>query len=149
MAQSEGLKKALVGIEAFVTYSPLRTEVNFRDFYTIPPGAPTYEIAPRASLDPFAEAKKAVQTLNHKKVAILMPGRKLDATGTRVGQGGGWYDKFLSVVPPEWTRIAFCHMNQFSLEPIKREVWDQIMDYVCVVDEAGGIAVYETKARVV
>lgn len=105
-----------------------------------------YEIAPRAALDPFAEAKNATALAGDKKTAVLMPGRKFDASGTRFGQGGGWYDRFLSTVPAEWLRVGFCYERQFSPEPLERMDWDQIMDFVCVVGEAG-LRVLETNAR--
>lgn len=71
-----------------------------------------------------------------------MPGRAFDASGTRHGQGGGWYDRFLAEVPKEWLRIGFCYERQFSEEPLKREAWDQAMDAVVVVGN-GMVRVYK------
>ena len=75
-----------------------------------------------------------------------MPGRKFDAAGTRFGQGGGWSDRFVSAVPAEWLLVGFCYGRQFSPEPRLREHWDQVMDYACVVGDAG-LTVLETNAR--
>jgi 5-formyltetrahydrofolate cyclo-ligase len=132
---------------AIITYVPLRTEVPFQDHFAILEGTQLYEIAPRAALDPFVEAEKAMAIAGVRKTCVLMPGRRFDATGTRFGQGGGWYDRFLSKVPKEWVRIGFCFARQFSPTPLKREEWDQVMDYVCVVEESGELTVYETKGR--
>ena len=139
---------ALKSCGAVITYVPLRTEVPFRNFVTLPEGAVIHEIPPRAALDPMEEAAAAVAAAAGKKTCILLPGRRFDAAGTRFGQGGGWYDRFLSRVPAEWVRIGFCFARQFSAEPLLREPWDQVMDYVCVVDEtSGAFSVHETHAR--
>ncbi len=133
---------------AVVTYVPFRTEVAFRDVIPLPADALIYEIQPRAALDPIKEAEVAMNATLGQKTAILIPGRKFDALGTRFGQGGGWYDRFLSQVPVEWIRIGFCFSYQFSEETLKREPWDQVMDFVCVVDkESGSLAIHETHAR--
>jgi 5,10-methenyltetrahydrofolate synthetase len=123
----------LAGYDAFITYVPLRTEVPFLDYADMPAGATVYEIQPRASLDPHAEAEAAIKAVGEKRAVVLMPGRLFDATGTRHGQGGGWYDRFLAEVPKEWLRIGFCYERQFSETSLKREVWDQAMDAVVVV----------------
>lgn len=77
-----------------------------------------------------------------RKTIILLPGRRFDARGTRHGQGGGWYDRILSSVPKEWTRIGFCFERQFSKDPLPREAWDQAMDLVVVVLPDGSLAEY-------
>ncbi len=136
--------KQLLDHEAFVTYVPLRTEVPFRDVVSIPDDAVVYEIAPRAALDPFLEADKAMAAVGNRNTVILMPGRRFDAAGTRHGQGGGWYDRFLSRVPAGWTRIGFCYERQFSLDALPRESWDQQMDLVIVLGEAGETREYES-----
>ena len=133
-AQSEEAIAALLApFRAFITYVPLRTEVPFRDYAEIPDGAVVYEIAPRAALDPYAEAAAAMASAGSLPTAILMPGRAFDASGTRHGQGGGWYDRFLAEVPHAWLRVGFCYENQFSDVPLRRESWDQKMDVVVVV----------------
>ena len=138
-----------LAFEAFITYVPLRTEVPFRTVFPLPENAFIYEIPPRASLDPFMEAHKARAAVGARGAAILMPGRRFDAAGTRFGQGGGWYDRFLSETPESWTRIGFCYARQFSETPLKREPWDQAVDVVYVVDEkAGTVSTRETKARI-
>lgn len=148
MAQEEpigALGSLLSHIQAFVTYQPLRSEATF-DVVAIPADALVYEIPPRASLDPTAEAKKVVAAIGNSEAAILMPGRAFDACGTRLGQGGGWYDRFLAEVPREWLRIGFCFEDQFSPTPLRRESWDQAMDYVVVVNrENGASTIYSSE----
>lgn len=144
----DSFKKVLNSYSAFVTYVPLRTEIPFSDFITLPKTDLIYQIMPRVALDPFGEAEKATKVAEGKKTAVFMPGRQFDASGTRFGQGGGWYDRFLSKVPAAWMRVGFCFARQFSAEILKREDWDQVMDFVCVVDEkTGTLSVHETHAR--
>ena len=136
MAQEEGvaaLTKLLSPFHALITYQPLRTEVAFSDVVA-PLGARLYEIPPRASLDPLAVAKEVQMAFQDERVAVLIPGRKFDAKGTRHGQGGGWYDRFLANVPRQWLRIGFCYEDQISPILLKRENWDQAMDYVVALN---------------
>ena len=145
MAQKSNIQEIIAPYGAFITYVPLRTEVPFRDYISIPESHIIYDIAPRASLDPNEEAQKAVAAIGNVPAAILIPGRSFDASGTRHGQGGGWYDRLLALVPREWLRIGFCYERQFSTSPLTRESWDQEMDVVCVVT-ADGLDVYRPSA---
>ena len=138
-------QERLAECRAFVVYSPLRPEVDNRDLITLPLGAVIYRIEPRPSLNPGEEALNALSRLGDLPVAVFIPGRQFDVLGTRYGQGGGWYDRFLARVPSEWLRIGFCYEYQFSAEALKREDWDQPMDYVYVVGNENQI--YETGAR--
>ncbi len=148
MAQESPLEQILSVQDVCITYVPLRTEVPFRSIIALPKQALVHEIPPRAALDPFKEAATVKKNVGVKKACVFLPGRKFDAAGTRFGQGGGWYDRFLSDVPKEWVRIGFCFDYQFSPETLLREPWDQVMDFVCVVaKDTGALTVYETKAR--
>lgn len=132
MAQEGKIKELLAPYGAVITYVPLRTEVPFREYATLPQTV-VYEIAPRASLEPAKEAAAAIAAAGNQSVVILIPGRRFDARGTRHGQGGGWYDRFLAEVPKEWLRVGFCFDHQFSETPLPRQTWDQAMDAVVVV----------------
>ncbi len=132
------LNSLLSTYSTFITYQPLRTEVSVLDYSTLPQTAHIYEMPRRALKDPFEEAGKAVAASGGVATAVLIPGRQFDAAGTRHGQGGGWYDRFLAHVPREWLRIGFCFDDQFSPIPLSRESWDQAMDYVFVVNRKTG-----------
>lgn len=135
----EELGRILHG-RSLITYVPLRTEVGVERFVS---GTPAYVIQPRPTLDPKVEALAAMQAVGSTPAAVLMPGRRFDTLGTRHGQGGGWYDRFLARVPDEWLRIGFCYSDQLSPTALVRKEWDQPMDYVVVVDrETGDVRVY-------
>lgn len=138
------IQKIIAPYNTFITYVPLRTEVPFREYLTIPHGARCFEIPPRASLDPYTEAKKAITYVQDAPAAILIPGRAFDAHGTRHGQGGGWYDRFLSHIPRSWLRIGMCYERQFSSSSLPKNPWDQEMDVVCVVN-GNTLSVYDTR----
>ncbi len=142
----EALAALLRPFRAFITYFPLRSEVPFREYVRLPEDALEYLIEPRASLDPDVEALRAKNVAGQMKTAVLIPGRRFDATGTRHGQGGGWYDRFLKAVPQEWLRIGFCFDAQFSEMPLRRESWDQAVDTVVVIG-AQGTTLHDTRAR--
>lgn len=141
------LDKLLEHIDLIVTYVPVRSEVDFSTILPSLEGKDTYEIKPDAALDPFTEARRALSVAHGRSTAILVPGRRFDATGTRHGKGAGWYDRFLATVPSSWIRIGFCTDEQFSSEPLVRESWDEPMDYLVVVPPQGSPSFYTTHAR--
>jgi len=137
----------LGSIQAFVVYAPLRTEVPNHQLITLPLDAVLYQIQPRPSLNPLEEAKEALDTIGDLPAVVFMPGRAFDTLGTREGQGGGWYDRFLAHVPSSWLRVGFCYEHQLSSTPLTRNEWDQPVDYVFVVSKTGEATIYETHAR--
>lgn len=147
MAQ-EGKEIIQALIERFpvcITYVPVGAEV---DFHTLCTTKSTYEIQPDPACNPTVEVSRAMGLADDQPVAVLVPGRAFDATGTRHGKGAGWYDRFLSQTPPSWVRVGFCFDDQFASEPLVRESWDEPMDYVVVVPRGGATPLlYETCAR--
>ncbi|MEK7602578.1 MAG: 5-formyltetrahydrofolate cyclo-ligase [Patescibacteria group bacterium] len=136
----ELISSLLSSADRVITYEPLRSEVAINELLGKSALAEALVIPPRPSLDPVSEAKRMVTAIGSSSTVICIPGRLFDGSGTRHGQGGGWYDRFLAEVPREWLRIGFCFTHQFSTTPLKRESWDQAMDYVVVVDQASGEA---------
>ena len=137
------LSALMASCKGFVTYVPLRGEVPFLDYLTLPEEAVKYQIAPRASLNPIEEADIARRLMGDFPTCILVPGQKFDAAGTRHGRGAGWYDRFLALVPRDWKRVGVCFDSQFSKTPLSREEWDQTMDRVAVVTN-GSVTVYKS-----
>ena len=60
---------------------------------------------------------------------VVVPGLAFTAAGDRLGQGGGWYDRFLSKVRPDCTTIGVCFAEQI-VDELPVEVHDVTMDHV-------------------
>lgn len=60
---------------------------------------------------------------------VIVPGLAFTAEGERLGQGGGWYDKFLPNVRPSCTTIGV-GFGQQLVESIPTESHDVTLDYV-------------------
>ncbi len=59
---------------------------------------------------------------------LIMPLLACDHTGTRLGMGGGFYDKTLSRAHKKPYRLGLAHDFQLLDQPLVREVWDQPLD---------------------
>ncbi len=150
MAQ-KGNEEALLGAlcasqEGFITYRALRTEVPLERVFTAPPSVPVYEIPPRASASVETELARARALFEERQVALFLPGRAFDRQGTRHGQGGGWYDRFLRGAPVSWLRIGVCFPHQVHETPLPRAPWDEPVD-ILVIAQKDCIEVVETGAR--
>ncbi|MEM6707742.1 MAG: 5-formyltetrahydrofolate cyclo-ligase [Pseudomonadota bacterium] len=86
---------------------------------------------------------------------LLMPLVAFDATGRRLGQGGGFYDRFLArfnrpshpvahLLPLGPLRIGLAFECQFSEQPLPSEAHDQPLDGVLT---ECGFRVFSTLAR--
>ena len=60
---------------------------------------------------------------------LLMPLVAFDRTGTRLGMGGGFYDRYAQRHPTA-LRIGLAHSVQESTTPLPRERWDTPLDAV-------------------
>ena len=59
---------------------------------------------------------------------LIMPLLACDHTGTRLGMGGGFYDKTLSRAHKKPYRLGLAHDFQLLDQPLVREAWDQPLD---------------------
>lgn len=140
------LTELVTHAQVLITYIPVRNEIDPLPLLPSIEGKDTYVIQPNATLDPYEEARQAITLADGRETVIVVPGTRFDAAGTRHGKGAGWYDRFLSAVPASWARIGFCTTDQFSIESLTRQSWDEPMDYVVVVAE-GKTTYYTTHAR--
>lgn len=60
---------------------------------------------------------------------ILLPGRAYTLSGDRLGRGGGWYDRVLSLCRETVIKIGVCYEFQI-LENLPIEDHDQRVDYL-------------------
>ena len=79
---------------------------------------------PLGMKEPMKSRAVTVNTLD----LVIMPLLACDYLGTRIGMGGGYYDRTLatSVVKP--TRIGLAHQFQYSDKALHRNAWDQPLD---------------------
>ena len=59
---------------------------------------------------------------------VLMPLLACDTAGTRIGMGGGFYDKTLASAIQRPFRLGLAHEFQLYKSYLKREKWDQPLD---------------------
>ncbi|MDM1343961.1 5-formyltetrahydrofolate cyclo-ligase [Acinetobacter pseudolwoffii] len=59
---------------------------------------------------------------------LIMPLLACDHSGTRIGMGGGFYDRTLASAPGRPFRLGLAHDFQLLSQPLKREKWDQPLD---------------------
>lgn len=140
-SQAPFIKKLLTHNRA-VGFFPLKNEPSPALF----PIVPTAIVPTNASADSLKLAEELKNRFLSDRVCVYIPGSAFDKYGTRHGRGGGWYDRFLASVPSSWMRIGLCFEENFSSELLKREAWDQPVDWVCV-QKVDGMDYYETKAR--
>lgn len=79
---------------------------------------------PLGMKEPMASRGKHVSHLD----LLIMPLLACDKYGTRIGMGGGFYDKTLATAPTKPYRLGLAHDFQLINETLKRESWDQPLD---------------------
>lgn len=60
---------------------------------------------------------------------VVVPGLAFTVAGDRLGQGGGWYDRFLSKVRPDCVSIGVCFSEQL-VDAVPVEPHDVAVDHV-------------------
>jgi len=60
---------------------------------------------------------------------VVVPGLAFTTDGDRLGQGGGWYDRFLSQVRSDCTSIGVCFTEQI-VDALPVEAHDVVVDHV-------------------
>jgi len=60
---------------------------------------------------------------------VVVPGLAFTAAGDRLGQGGGWYDRYLAQVRADCTAIGVCFAEQIA-DTLPVEAHDITMDHV-------------------
>lgn len=87
-----------------MAFDPVPGEPDLRDLARRLPEATV--IVPEA--DPAA----AFPIAPHRIDAVVVPGLAFTRTGARLGQGGGWYDRFLAGLEPTCATIGVCFDEQ-------------------------------------
>lgn len=106
---------------------------GFMDLYRLRPA--TKLVLNRLGI---AEPEPGTLHVNVRSVALmLMPLVAFDDAGTRLGMGGGFYDRFLGALPPALRPrlVGIAHEAQRSAEPLPRDRWDIPLD--AVITELG------------
>ncbi len=131
----QNLEKIVSQCTATILYIPTKNEIAFNDpSFPIKISNNNVVIPKDRSSDPFECAINCAIKFNNIKVCVLIPGTKFDMHGTRQGKGGGWYDRFLSKIPPDWLRIGVSDKSQMSNTQLFRKPWDEPVDWVIVKD---------------
>ena len=79
---------------------------------------------PLGMQEPMAGRGWHVSTLD----LLIMPLLACDRQGTRIGMGGGFYDKTLASATHKPFRLGIAHDFQLLDIPLHRETWDQPLD---------------------
>ncbi len=129
----KNLQQLTAECDASILYAPLAREVEYRDSsFPLKLDMNTIVVPKTKESDPFAWAETCTTQFENKKSYILIPGARFDIYGTRHGRGLGWYDRFLSKIPPTWLTIGIAYESQISASPIRRESWDVPVSFILV-----------------
>jgi 5-formyltetrahydrofolate cyclo-ligase len=132
-----------LGFEQVALYRPMAEEAGFdlgpveRFFYPRlngknleffrPETAESFTPGPFGIEEPRPEASVPLDPA--RPVLVCCPAVAVDWQGTRLGMGGGHYDRFFSD-HPDATRAAVVFQVQVSSEPLPAESWDSPLDWI-------------------
>ena len=74
------------------------------------------------------EAMNQTQRSIQKIDLLIMPLLACDEYGTRIGMGGGFYDRSLAHTSKSPIRLGLAHNFQFIQHTLPRQIWDQALD---------------------
>lgn len=119
-----------------ILYKPLPGEIDYTEALFPIDLHPNQMVLPiNKEENPFTWANKSVEHFKKGIPYVLIPGTSFDIYGTRYGKGGGWYDRFLSKIPNTWLKIGIANKSNVSLEKLKKQTWDQSMDFIVTNDK--------------
>jgi len=79
-------------------------------------------------LEPMANRGHHVSHLD----LLMMPLLACDSLGSRLGMGGGFYDRTLATAPIKPYRLALGYDFQYLNMTLERQIWDQPLDaFIC------------------
>ncbi len=142
-------KQALALCQVGFSYTALTTEL---DPITVPEvneflrTHPSLYAPVSASQDPIFTAHALIKQCSDKQVVVFLPGREFDFLGTRHGRGGGWYDRFLSELPPTFLRVGLSYEKNISHRALVRQAWDEPVDWLIYQSDSEWIF-HQTQAR--
>lgn len=67
--------------------------------------------------------------IDHNQTLILVPALAIDQYGTRLGYGGGFYDKYLNKYTPSFT-VGVLWEQFFVAEELPKDSWDMRIKYI-------------------
>ena len=93
---------------------------------------------PDLDLDWAYVADPARTPLGHNAIGdaalVLTPGLSVDCEGTRLGQGGGCYDRALPRRAPGVKVVVMLHPGEFAADLLPRAAHDEVVDGVVTAD---------------
>jgi 5-formyltetrahydrofolate cyclo-ligase len=108
---------AMVATDTVMAFTALPGEPDTRSLLVWCAATGRLVAAPEAEVDPTWPD------------AVIVPGLAFTASGDRLGQGGGWYDRFLSEVRSDCVSIGVCFAEQL-VDALPVEAHDVTMDHV-------------------
>jgi 5-formyltetrahydrofolate cyclo-ligase len=108
---------ALAGAETVLAFTSLPGEPDTRSLLVWCAATGRLVTVPEADVDPAWPD------------VVIVPGLAFTAAGDRLGQGGGWFDRFLTAARSDCTAIGVCFAEQV-VDTIPVEGHDVTMDHV-------------------